>query len=451
MAFKILNSNQIELLTESQRESYEKELAIYNERVKFVEQIEQFENTVITPYEPKLTNISAISKAPEKEFGTPEYVIAKIEPVTKPELKVVSVSFDEPVTVALPKHMKIKNVPVEHVKKVEQCKPALPNNNNVVIPRYSKIENVSLEHVKKVEQCKPDLPKVFMSVDSVNLLTKAELQSPLLKVSVKTSIPSKSFKELEQVRPNLPTAVKLHSFVGLVFEPVDIENVAIKENSPKMTTPTMQIPAFIVPENSAPLLPKTEVNFPEVKVLDVSEQIDPVLPKAIIPKQVKVSFKQENKTKAILPDVSNISTVSASFGKPNIQNTELPITQKVGIPTKEFVKTEHTLSYLPTLDTPKASVQAYIVPQFGRSTIPTVTKPDVKSRTNFNPLFDNTPKIKYPSISVIPVNTFQKVSNKVSGLPSVSVVAIPDAYAYEALKNLLPAKNKTEIREGALV
>jgi len=42
MAFNILSSNEIELLTEDQRKSYEKELAIYKERVKFVEQMEMF-------------------------------------------------------------------------------------------------------------------------------------------------------------------------------------------------------------------------------------------------------------------------------------------------------------------------------------------------------------------------------------------------------------------------
>ena len=37
MAFNILSSDEIELLTDNQRKSYEKELANYNERVEFVE------------------------------------------------------------------------------------------------------------------------------------------------------------------------------------------------------------------------------------------------------------------------------------------------------------------------------------------------------------------------------------------------------------------------------
>lgn len=40
MAFKILSTNEIDLLTENQRTQYEDELAIYNGRVKFVEQLD---------------------------------------------------------------------------------------------------------------------------------------------------------------------------------------------------------------------------------------------------------------------------------------------------------------------------------------------------------------------------------------------------------------------------
>ena len=43
MAFKILTEDEIKLLTDKQRIQYENQLAIYNERVKFVEQLEKLD------------------------------------------------------------------------------------------------------------------------------------------------------------------------------------------------------------------------------------------------------------------------------------------------------------------------------------------------------------------------------------------------------------------------
>ena len=75
MAFKILTEDEIKLLTDKQRIQYESQLAIYNERVKFVEQLEKLENVEIKPYEPTSTRIPAVGLSPEKIFTAPLYDI----------------------------------------------------------------------------------------------------------------------------------------------------------------------------------------------------------------------------------------------------------------------------------------------------------------------------------------------------------------------------------------
>ena len=106
MAFKILSSEEIELLTKEQRACYEEELFIYNERVRFVEQMEKFENTVIQPYQPVLEPIPAISKVPEAAYSAVEYKasVNEVKTISAPEISEVdSLSIDP----LLPEHKTI--------------------------------------------------------------------------------------------------------------------------------------------------------------------------------------------------------------------------------------------------------------------------------------------------------------------------------------------------------
>lgn len=54
MAFKILNDEEISLLTDEQVECYQKELKIYKQREAFVEKLTKLENAEIKPYKPNL-------------------------------------------------------------------------------------------------------------------------------------------------------------------------------------------------------------------------------------------------------------------------------------------------------------------------------------------------------------------------------------------------------------
>lgn len=119
MAFKILSSEEIELLTESQQDSYKKELSAYYDRVKFVEQMEKFENTQIKPYKPNFVNISVAKKPQETNFVKPEYTCIQIKPIRKPIMEVSSVNLDKPIVAVVPQQSKITQISTEHLKKIE--------------------------------------------------------------------------------------------------------------------------------------------------------------------------------------------------------------------------------------------------------------------------------------------------------------------------------------------
>ncbi len=412
MAFNILSSNEIELLTEDQRKSYEKELAIYKERVKFVEQMERFENAVITPYEPKLVNISDVGKAPEKIYLHPEYVINTIDIDVKSAPKTAAIHFDKPVTVVVPKYSKPKNISVEHIKKPEQDQPVLPQIGKTVAPITTFV---------KPKQNQPATPLIDKAVVPIRTFIKPEQDKPALPASVKSIVPHKVSKKIEQVRPNLPTPVKLQNFVELAFAsvPVSIDREAMKVCNLNITPSAINLSAFTLPEKTQPVLPQSSVKFSEVKAFKISKKVNPVLPKSIIP-----------------------NPVYASFNKPNMEKVEMPTAQKAVVPTKKFVESEYNLSDLPMVGTPKVEVPIYIAPKFKKSALPIFTKPVVASGSYFKLSVHNTPKIEHPSINVIAVKPFKKVDSKISGFPSVGDFTVPDAYANEFIKHLLPSNKK---------
>lgn len=90
MAFKILNLDELELLTEEQRAQYEKELNLYRKREAFVERLEQLETVQLEPYEPKLKPVTVLEEMEVKPFAKAEYTVSLCPSVQKPELQIIS-------------------------------------------------------------------------------------------------------------------------------------------------------------------------------------------------------------------------------------------------------------------------------------------------------------------------------------------------------------------------
>lgn len=442
MAFKILTVDELELLTEKQRKNYDRELAIYNERVKFVEQIERLENAVITPYEPRLTAIPAVCEVPQNEFVEPEYVIVPNVPIAKPKLKVAAVHFGEPVTAVVPAHTIMKNVPVGRMKKVELDKPVLPIIFKAAAPAKSFI---------KTEQQRPALPTI-----------------------VKISIPGNIFNVSEQANPDLPHVVKPQNFTELYFTPAALDSFVIEANNSELAMPAIEVAAFTAPEFVVSILPKLEVEVPEVGTIESSQLESPVLPRVIVSKQLDVSFNYTGEMKAELPEVFCTPVEKVLFDEPNIPNINLPTMPKPEIPTKEFLLSEHTVSELPMVGIPQTSVFIFHEPEHKKPVLQTVVKPEVSSRLLFvaperekpvlqtvmKPIamtkldsdklsIDSTPKIEYPSIKVFSVKPFEKVQSKASGLPTLHIENSPGDCTEELQKiRLLLQKEYESVREG---
>ena len=86
MAFRILNEEELSLLTDEQAEYYQKELEIYKQREAFVEKLTKLENAEIKPYKPNLKSIDIIREIEFAPFISPERQKLSLKPMQKPEL-----------------------------------------------------------------------------------------------------------------------------------------------------------------------------------------------------------------------------------------------------------------------------------------------------------------------------------------------------------------------------
>ena len=428
MAFKILSSDEIELLTEEQRKSYESELEIYNERVKFVEQLEKFENTVVSPYEPKLVNISDVKKAPKVAYAKPEYVVELVDIDVNSAPEMSTVKFDKPVTATVPKCLKTKSVSVEHIKQAKCEQPIIPKVSKTVVPEKT---------IEKFEKNKPELPQVKGTVIPTKVHKIQKQDKPLMPLKTKTVVPCVTPKKNGQVNPSLPKKIKVKKFNQFTMAALSVDEKAMTVSIFKKNAPKVNLPNVVMPEKINPILPKASVEFAEIKNFKGFKRRDIAVPKAIIPNQVNASFKQVNHTKAELPYVSNISVKKASIKRIDVKKAELPIAQKTDVPVKNIHKSAYGFSDVPTIDVQKINVGSYIKPEFKKSELPNVNKPVVNPSHFIKKSAIGSPKIEYPIIDIVPKTSFKKIDRKIGSVPSISGITIPNAYANDSLKNLL--------------
>lgn len=446
MAFKILTEDEIKLLTDKQRIQYENQLAIYNERVKFVEQLEKLENVEIKPYEPTLTCIPAVGLPPEKIFTAPLYDIKITEQVIKVQSKYDVVDFIKPAKAVLPECSKITNIKTDNLKAIEHVKPALPEINNAAA--------------------------------SVKIFTKMESKSPILPKSKKVGMLGITFKKPQQAKPDLPAVIKPDNYANLDFTPVIIDNRAITANNPTAVTSQIALTKFVSPEKSQPVLPKLSVAFSDVKAFEKPEHTLSDLPKAVVPQdlpQQAALIKQTKISQANLPEISNISPVTASFNKPKIKDTQLPSILKVNAPECSFVKSEHNFTALPTVLKPQAVSKPFNMiqcqkpslpfkggvceehrlefnmAQCQKPTLPAVDKSAISklSFKAFNKPDKNISKLDYPTISINKIKPYKNITVKANGLPDINNLAILDKSNIQSIKDIFFANKKTETSEGA--
>lgn len=228
MAFRILTPDELALLTDRQRENYEEELALYQERVKLVEQLEKFENTVIPPYKPVLGKFSPVKKAPARAFAVPEHTV--IAPDTKitcaPGISRIRKPY---LDIRLPEHMMSplsatdpSRLPVA----LPPMKPLMPFVPTAVAPEAKPAPN---------PQTKPVLTQ------------SGKIAAPVLQANippVKCSLPQNQLAKAPEAK---------------AFAPVSTNAVTVKAPAapaiPQVGTPHMDPPKAQLPTTSQPGAP----------------------------------------------------------------------------------------------------------------------------------------------------------------------------------------------------
>ena len=189
MAFKELSQKELELLTDQQREMYEKELEIYRERVRFVEQLEKMEHVTFESFQPTLKPITPVSQAPEMHVKQQREVRIQALPCVGVHAPAVLQFAAETVKAELPATVMVA-VPDVQPKKTESVKAHCAPATVISAPTVQPI---------KTEEVKAKLP------------TAAAVSAPAVQ-TIKT----------EEVKVKLPTAA---APVAPAVQPIKIETV----------------------------------------------------------------------------------------------------------------------------------------------------------------------------------------------------------------------------------
>ena len=450
MAFRILSDDEIALLTDNERGHYERELDIYQKRVKFVERLEALENVSIPPYKPQLKSIPIVDVIDVKPFVKPEHKLSVRAPAVKPALRVTP---------------------------FKKQKPINPN-----MPILSKQPAIKLRHIKKSEGIQPKLPQIDKLVPPAARFEKSEIKPPVLPAIAKPDIALKAYNRPGAIRPELPRVHNLRIQANMSLGALNIDYSGIKVDMPKVKVPGMELSSFVMPEKPKYNLPKAPVHFtgikaykkPEIAASELPAVSKPLFNGARVykkPEQIGVklpvlsklhidtySFEEVSRVQTKLPELSDIAPVNVTFTNPEFHPPELPAvakpsvivpawgkpeqvkpilprTLKPKIQPRIFDRPERLVPALPAVTKPVAGIKSFKNPEYKKPELPVIIKAHVAEK-NFTPLEitkPNLPAVVSPRISVIP---FTKTECKVTGLPLRKAIKIPDAH--ETLQKLFP-------------
>lgn len=384
MALKILNDEELELLSNEQIVEYKEALELYRQRVEFVEQLEKIENSRIEPYEPKLKRIASIKNINTKSFKKKKFVIHMDESLIKSSLR------------------------IKTFEKVNRKSPDIPTIES------PKVRNLS---VKKVEVNKPTL----LTESSINI------KSVIVPKKMKNNLKHSPIKFPEVVVPDINidfaiSSVKKHTLLPEVIVNTARDITFVKRDREKIELPTIAKLNFDVNFCKEQELPIT--SLPEMQLyLDV--------------KQTKFSIP-EYKSKE-MPKIKEPRKININFIKPKYSIKNLPKAFKINFVTKEFTKIQNNAKELPAFLGIKNVVTPFEKKRYKRSDLPDISKVDVKIR-DFNCVEKCFSNIIAPSVPSVESRTFTFMKKTVPDMPKISINDGLDVYL--KLKTLLLATNE---------
>lgn len=420
MAFKVLDREEVDLLSDEQREQYEKELNLYQQRVAFVERLEELENVRLEPYKPKLESISVTNEIEVAPFKKEEYTASLCEPVQKPDLQVPS--YKRPVYAAfscgpvpkpeiqMPSYQKTEYV-------MSLCGPvqtpdlqiaSFPDMEQIspVLPVSSKTPDVRKMRIKKVEAAQPDIPfigKVKMTVEP--------------------------FKQSEWHQAKLPAVIGPSTETILTAGILIDASVKTQPSLPDVSVSAAGTIAFQKPEKQDTELPVTIRPYIEKQYAKKTEVIQPVLPEtaAFNYPLCRADFRKPEQCNIDLPIAPQAVVSVPAVSKTEKNAPDLPKTPDIDIREKKFSRPKQQKPDLPEVSKPTAERKSFEKNIKKTADLPILTKSVVYERTFESPKKKEA-DIMAPKPPHVAVKAFAGMERRTPGLPEINISKAPDAY-----------------------
>jgi len=354
MAFKILNEDELLLLTDAEKVQYEKELDIYNKRVAFVNGLEKYENVQIEPYKAKLNPICVTEPTTIEKYESQE-VKAKLHTPVKLNLQVMPIEISHPENINLP----IISAPMAEIK------PFKSENKQPILPTLIKPVAEILEF-EKPNAIKPELPKIVKPEVIVSEYAKSErVQANIPDINI-TAPSVEVYEEPKSIVANIPiVTINMPELVAYVAP----ESVPAK--LPEMTNTKVEVKSVIIEKHSIPDLPKADMPDITITKYDTPDFKSTALPTAIIPDvthskyeftdvkadltfitppNITVTKFNKSEVKAIVPEFAMPQFEKPKAIKIQKSNTEFCAPNVPVIAVNKFKQQKHELKNTPKIN-----------------------------------------------------------------------------------------------------
>lgn len=388
MAFKILNDEEISLLTDEQVECYQKELKIYKQREAFVEKLTKLENAEIKPYKPNLKSIDIIREIEFAPFISPERQKLSLKPMQKPELpddligkasEKINISEVIKSNAVLKEQIGFNHKlfsKANNFKCYEQKQYVLHKLSKPVIPdtTFTRLENVLLKPVNIKKTAKLNLHEFIAPEKNKVVLSKAEISKIKIGAFVPPEKPKLDFavnaKPETVIKPFEKTEFTLKAFPEVQKINVNMSTFQQPErNKPNISVNVrsdFKIGAFKIPEIAVADLPQIRKADVEVKGFEKPEFEAVKLPVIRKPDVSHIEFHAPEKREIKLSAVAKPSINVKPFKKPQDIKTELPEFPKVNINIGSFTKPQEIKPKLKAQIKPFKPITNFKKPELSR-------------------------------------------------------------------------------------
>lgn len=406
MAFKILNDEEISLLTDEQVEYYQKELKIYKQREAFVEKLTKLENAEIKPYKPNLKSIDIIREIEFAPFISPERQKLSLKPMQKPELPddlIGKASEKINVSAVIKSNSLLKEQisfnqelfsKADNFKCYEQKQYILPEFSKPVIPdaTFTRLENVLSTPIQIKKPAELKLQSFIAPVKNNVTLSKAAMPEFKTGVFVKPEAPKLDFavnaKPKTVIKPFEKTEFTLKAFPEVQKINVNMPTFQQPErNKPNISVNVrsdFKIGAFKMPEIAVADLP--QIRKAEVEIGSFQPPVQPKL-------DIKLNT---------VPDVE-----VKGFEKPEFEAVKLPVIRKPDVSHIEFHAPEKREIKLSAVAKPSINVKPFKKPQDIKTELPEFPKVNINIGSFTKPQ-EIIPKLNAKVKTFKPITNFKK-------------------------------------------